>query len=122
MSMRALMGMVQALTTPGNFMARSIPATSSSVLIRSGQMRRQGAWSHPGSSEYQRRFIRHWSCGLRTMVISIMEKGAGSVEVSARPALPKTRSTSGKTRRVRSIDPSSCWASVTESPGIVVGM
>ena len=30
------------------------------------------------------------------MIVSIMEYGAGSVAVSARPALPKTRSTSGK--------------------------
>ena len=30
------------------------------------------------------------------MTVSIMESGAGSVEVSARPALPSTRSTSGK--------------------------
>ena len=55
-------------------------------------------------------------------VVSIMEKGAGSVEVSARPALPNTRSTSGKDFRIRSCICRSRLASVTEMPGSVVGM
>ena len=56
------------------------------------------------------------------MVVSNMESGAGSVAVSARPALPKTYSTSGKVRMMRSV----CWriffASVMETPGMVVGI
>ncbi len=55
-------------------------------------------------------------------VVSIIENGAGSVDVSARPALPKTRSTSGKDLRIRSCVWSSRSASVTEIPGSVVGM
>ena len=93
--MRALIGIVQALVTPGNCMAWSISATSSSGLMRSGQMCRKGTWRNSGKLEYHRSFFRHWSVGLSTIVVSIIENGAGSVEVSARPALPNTRSTSG---------------------------
>src|ERR1019366_8399809 len=32
--------------------------------------------------------FRHSASGLRTITVSIMENGAGSVDVSARPALP----------------------------------
>ena len=39
---------------------------------------------------------RHWSCGFSTMTVSIIENGAGSVDVSARPALPSTRLDFGK--------------------------
>jgi hypothetical protein len=79
--------------------------------------------SHSGAQdEYQRSLARHCSCGLRTTVVSIMEKGAGSVEVSARPALPKTRSTSGNDLSTRSWTWSRRLASVTEMPGSVVGM
>ena len=41
-----------------------------------------------GDDPNQRGLSRHWSSGLSTMTVSIMEKGAGSVAVSARPALP----------------------------------
>ena len=79
--------------------------------------------SHSGAQdEYQRGFSRHSVAGFRTTVVSIIENGAGSVEVSARPALPKTRSTSGKVIRILSCIWSSCCASVTEMPGSVVGM
>ena len=67
-------------------------------------MRRStSAFSHSGAhEEYQRSLWRHSVGGFRTTVVSIIENGAGSVEVSARPALPKTRSTSGKDFRIRS--------------------
>jgi hypothetical protein len=55
-------------------------------------------------------------------VVSIIENGAGSVELSARPALPKTRSTSGNDFSIRSCTCRSRSASVTEMPGMVVGM
>ncbi len=124
MSMRALMGMVQALVVPGILSASSISATSSSHEMRSGQRwRRRPARSHSGAhDEYQRGFDRQSSCGLSTTVVSTIEKGAGSVEVSARPALPKTRSTSGKDLRMRSWTWRMRLASVTLSPGSVVGM
>src|SRR2546422_8789975 len=48
-----------------------------------------------------------------------MEKGAGSVDVSARPALPNTDSTSGNCFKRWSIVCSSFCASVTASPGMV---
>ena len=55
-------------------------------------------------------------------VVSIIESGAGSVAVSARPDLPNTDWTSGKERRMRSSTRSRRCASVVEIPGIVVGM
>jgi hypothetical protein len=124
MSIRALMGMVQALVVPGIRRALSISATSSSQEIRSGhRCRQRRRLSHSGDpDEYQRSLFRHWSWGLSTTVVSIIENGAGSVEVSARPALPKMRSTSGNERRSWSCVWSSRLASVTLSPGSVVGM
>ena len=50
-------------------------------------------------------------------MVSIIEKGAGSVEVLARPALPKTLFTSGKVRRILSWICSADWASATDMPG-----
>src|SRR5687768_10606548 len=88
MSMRALMGMVQALVVPGICSARSISAVSSSLEMRSGQTRRQTAsLSHSGDQlEYQRGLARHSETGFKTTVVSIIESGAGSVDDSARPA------------------------------------
>ncbi|GBC78535.1 hypothetical protein HRbin08_02031 [bacterium HR08] len=56
------------------------------------------------------------------MTVSIIENGAGSVAVSARPALPKTRSTSGNDFKILSCTCRSFCASVTERPGSVVGI
>jgi hypothetical protein len=124
MSIRALMGMVQALVVPGIWRAASISASSSSHEIRSGQARRQSRLlSHSGDHEvYQRALCRHCAGGLRTIVVSIIEKGAGSVDDSARPAFPKTRSTSGNVFRIWSCFCTRALASLTDSPGRVVGM
>ncbi len=65
MSMRALIGIVQALETPGNCSALSISAMRPSSVS-------------PG---------RHSSLGLRLMMVSNISIGAGSVAVSARPSL-----------------------------------
>ena len=124
MSMRALMGMVQAFVWPGMRSAWSISATSSSQVIRSRQTRRRTAsFSHSGAQpEYQRSFGRHSESGFSWTTVSIIEKGAGSVEVSARPALPWTLTTSGNAFRIRSWTWSRREASVTLMPGSVVGM
>ena len=91
--------------------------------MRSGQSGRTSGSRNDGShDEYQRGFARHCDSGLRTTVVSIIESGAGSVDVSARPALPNTRSTSGTCRNSSSCFCSSALASVTEMPGSVVGM
>ena len=66
MSMRDLIGMVQALETPGNCSARSISAVRLSVVT-------------PG---------RHSAFGFKLMMVSNISDGAGSVAVEARPALP----------------------------------
>ena len=50
-------------------------------------------------------------------MVSIIVNGAGSVEVLARPALPNTRSTSGKVMRILSWTWSAFWASATDMPG-----
>ena len=65
---------------------------------------------------------RHSSRGFSRTVVSIIDSGAGSVAVSARPTLPKTCSTSGNVLIVRSVRCSSSRAAVMEMPGMVVGM
>src|SRR6266508_6688326 len=96
---------------------------SSLTLLWPGQARRKTPASQGGAQdEYHRGTFGHSDSGLSTMTVSIMEKGAGSVAVSARPALPKTRSTSGKDLMSLSCVCSNRCASVTEMPGIVVGI
>ncbi len=87
-------------------------------MIRSSQTGRSTAFSHAGAqSEYQRGASRHCERGLSTTVVSIIDSGAGSVEVVARPALPNTRSTSGKVRRSLLCSWSAACASATDMPG-----
>ncbi len=100
MSMRVLMGMIQALVRPGNWTVASSSSISPSTVM-------------PG---------RHWSRGLSWIMVSIMVSGAGSVAVSARPILPNTRSTSGSCLIRRSVCCNSACALPMESPGSVVGM
>ena len=95
MSMRALIGMVQALLTPGRRSASSISAMQLSIVM-------------PG---------RHSLSGFRLMTVSNISTGAGSVAVLARPALPKTEATSGKDLMIRSWVCRSSAALVTERPG-----
>ena len=123
MSIRPLIGMVQALESPGRRSASFISPISCCWGMWSGVMRRRTPFSHSGAQpEYQVSTLRHSLLGLRVTTVSIIESGAGSVEVSARPALPSTRSTSGKPRMTRSVTCSSFCASVMEIPGMVVGM
>ena len=100
MSTRALMGIVQAFWMPGRSSALDISSTSLSLVIPD----------------------LHAAGGLSMMTVSIMESGPGSVGVSARPALPKTRSTSGNLRRIPSWAWTSRLASSMEMPGTVMGM
>ena len=65
---------------------------------------------------------RHEEIGLSIMVVSIMETGAGSVAVSARPSFPTTLSTSGKEERILSWADMTRLISGTEALGNVVGM
>ena len=124
MSMRFLMGMTQAFVVPGICSRSFISATSSSQERRSGHRRRRSvAFSHSGAHpEYHLSFARHSAGGRSVTTVSIMESGAGSVEVSARPAFPCTRSTSGNVLSRRSWTCRSRLASVTEMPGSVIGM
>ena len=73
MLMRLMMGCVQMLATPGK-----VAAASSSPMSASRVM--------PG---------RHCSRGLRATTVSVMLRGAGSVDVSARAILATTMATSG---------------------------
>ena len=66
MSMRALIGIVQALDTPGNCSALSISEINESTVTPA----------------------RHSALGLRLITVSYISVGAGSVAVEARPALP----------------------------------
>ena len=100
MSMRVLMGIVQALVTPGNCTIPSSSRLMSSMVLPSGQV----------------------SWGVSRMVVSIIVSGAGSVAVSARPILPSTCSTCGWVEMILSVCWSSSRAFVIDSPGGVVGM
>src|SRR6478609_4596429 len=100
MSMRALIGIVQALETPGNCSDRSISAISLSSVM-------------PG---------RHSLSGLRLITVSNISVGAGSVAVAARPALPQTDATSGNNLMILSWVCTNSAALVTDNPGSVVGM
>ncbi len=123
MSIRALIGIVQAFDTPGSLRASSSWLTSSSSEMRSDVNGRNAGFSHSGAHpEYQVSTRRHSDFGFSVMTVSSMESGAGSVLVSARPALPSTRSTSGNCFITRSVTCSSFCASEIEIPGIVVGM
>ena len=66
--------------------------------------------------------FRHFDFGCSSTVVSIIVSGAGSVDVSARPILPKTRSTSGNAFSFLSICCTIQPASRFGSPGSVVGM
>jgi len=100
MSIRLRIGMTKALVTPGK---RSLASSSDSSRSRVS----------PG---------RHAERGLSITTVSTIESGAGSVEVSARPAFPKTRSTSGTPFSSRSIVLSKASIPATETPGSVTGM
>jgi hypothetical protein len=100
MSMRALIGIVQALLTPGNCSAWSIWAMSLSVVIPSRQA----------------------LSGFRLITVSNISSGAGSVAVAARPALPKTDSTSGNALMISFCFCTSSVALVIDRPGRVAGM
>src|SRR3954470_24381619 len=97
MSMRALMGVVHALETPGSLTAELSSSTSCSGDIVSGVTWRNNGLSQSGDHlEYHVGTLRHSDLGFRVITVSNIERGAGSVEVSARPAFPATRCTSGK--------------------------
>src|ERR1039458_4208642 len=123
MSTRALMGIVQAFEVPGSLSAWFISSTNWSVEMWSGVNLRNMLCARLGAQEeYQVSTFRHWVSGLRTITVSIIENGAGSVDVSARPALPSTVDTSGNRLMMRSCTCISSWALVTEMPGSVDGM
>jgi len=100
MSMRALIGMVQAFETPGNCNDLSNSAISLSTV-------------RPG---------RHSLSGLRLITVSNISVGAGSVAVDARPAFPQTDDTSGNDLMILSCVCTNSAAFVTERPGSVVGI
>ena len=100
MSMRLRIGGIQMFASPGTFTAASSSSTSFSGVI-------------PG---------RHWSRGLSWIVVSNISIGAGSVAVSARPALPNTRATSGTVLIMRSVCCSNSPALAADSIGSAVGM
>jgi hypothetical protein len=77
---------------------------------------RQRAW------HYFLPLFLHSFCGFTKTTVSIIEKGALSVAVSALPALPKTLTTSGIDFSFLSIFTISRSASATEMPGRVVGI
>jgi len=100
MSTLALMGMLNAFNTPGMLSLVFKSSLSFSTVM-------------PG---------RHWDSGFKLMTVSNISKGAGSVAVAARPALPKTWDTSGTAAMMESWSLSSLLASEMAMAGMVAGM
>src|SRR5215469_5941141 len=89
MSTRFLMGIVHALETPGRDTAWFIWSISSSCEMWSGVMwRNRGVIQSGAQAEYQVSTLRHSLGGFSVITVSAIESGAGSVDDSARPALP----------------------------------
>ncbi len=99
-SIRVFIGCTHALVNPGNLTKSSSSLVSFFSVIPS----------------------RHSLLGFSKIVVSSIVSGAGSVAVSARPTLPKTRSTSGTVLISLSVCINSSRALPIETPGNVVGM
>ena len=99
-SVRVWIGIHQMFGMPGKRIVRSISPSSRSHVM-------------PG---------RHSCSGFSVTTVSNMLSGAGSVGVSARPALPKTWSTSGNCLSIRSCVWIAARAWVIDMPGNAVGM
>ena len=95
-----------------------------SPRLTSGHSNARGSLSQPGQSEKRRStgMYSYSTLGRRVIVVSIMDRGAGSVAVSARPILPWVVKTSGKRWMILSVCCSNSFALVIEMPGKVVGM
>ena len=100
-SILPMIGMVQLLPTPGIATAASSSSRRSSNFLNWG---------------------RHSFMGLSVTLVSIISSGAGSVGVSARPALPKTCSTSGNCFMILFWTCMMPDMVVMEAPGTAVGM
>jgi hypothetical protein len=118
-SMRVATSWITVRSGPSTLMPIGVrmPVDSMSMRFRIGIVQMFGM---PGEAELRvhlvlQRLERHarppLGLGLQTTVVSTIENGAGSVGEFARPALPNTDSTSGKSRRMRSWIWSKRWAS-----------
>src|SRR5258706_14106225 len=100
MSRRLRIGCVHATGIPGTWSFSFMDEINSSCVEAriSGQIGRKTGRVQRGHPEYQRRgnAFGHFSRGFRTIVVSNISTGAGSVENSNLPALPRTDSASGK--------------------------
>ena len=99
-SSRFCTGIVQVFVRPGNWSFSSISWMSFSYVM-------------PG---------RHCSRGFSMMVVSYISSGALSVALSERPTVPKTVSTSGNDRMMRSCSCNNALACVMEIPGSALGI
>jgi len=105
-----------------------MPVASMSTRLRIGGTHRlvsPGTWTAASSSAISLSLVmprRHSPRGFNWMVVSNISSGAGSVAVSARPALPNTRATSGTWRIMRSVCCSSSAALPADSPGSALGI
>ncbi len=96
----AFIGMVKEFETPGMVRASFISSFSFSTVM-------------PGL---------HRDSGFKLTTVSNISRGAGSVAVSALPALPKTLSTSGMPLRILSCNRRSSVATDMDAAGAVTGM
>ena len=94
----------------GSYLAELLLAKGYEVhgLVRrssSGHTRRSGGFKNPGAQELYHRSFRwsgHSDFGWSCTTVSTIDRGAGSVAVSARPILPCTLFTSPKVLRMAS--------------------
>ena len=99
---------------------RGRPGGVDQPAARPGRRGRRPAWRSASAGRSLRRGQK--SRGRKLTIVSIMSSGAGSVGVSARPALPTTMSTSGNRQRIMSRAFRSSADCVTEARGTVIGM
>src|SRR6266542_6463437 len=87
-------------------------------------MGRKGGFAQFGQPEYQRRWkvLGYSPRGFKTMVVSNISTGAGSVELSNLPDLPSTDCTSGNVMMIPSVLTRTSLACSTAIIGSPVGM
>ncbi len=124
MSMRALIGIVQALVTPGMRTVSFSSATSCVVESRSLVIRRSAGVSQPGAqSEYQVGTRRHWSRGLqRDHRLHHRQRRRVGGRLGATGLAEDAMPPRGTARSAAPASAGGAAPRVTDRPGSVVGM
>lgn len=126
MSIRVFIGIVHAPVNPGILRDFSINSESSLgvICLSVGNIFESGIFIILGHLEKNLSIetLRHCSTGFNIIIVSIMDNGAGSVAVSALPALPNTLLTSGKLLMILSVCSNISCTLAIDIPGRVEGI